>query len=166
MARRASRGLRKVIQGGGSQTWKPACPSNNSSPLSSRQIMGDPLGRYVAELGVLLMDPKRQVGRHAREGIYRLYELALQQRGIDIWEMAGLWIREPHLDWEMASYQNTMQMAKAQGTEVKIQRHLHRLRECGKQPMKLRWLLAGKDDVLIYDLEEEEEMEEEAEEAE
>ncbi|KAJ7324528.1 hypothetical protein JRQ81_017548 [Phrynocephalus forsythii] len=75
-------------------------------------IMGDALGRYVAELGVLLMDPKRQVGRHAREGIYRLYELALQQRGIDIREMAGLWIREPHLDWEMASYRNTVQMAK------------------------------------------------------
>ncbi|KAJ7338110.1 hypothetical protein JRQ81_010691, partial [Phrynocephalus forsythii] len=185
--------------------------------LQKYNIMGDALGRYVAELGVLLMDPKKQVGRHAREGIYRLYELALQQRGIDIREMAGLWIREPHLDWEMASYRNTVQMAKkldaiftpqqrlaflktvlravwdpdlqvsqpalfllyaflglgkevlgmdAQGTEAKIRRQLHRLRECGKQPMELRWLLAGKDDVLIDDLEEEEEMEEEAEEAE
>ncbi|KAJ7332255.1 hypothetical protein JRQ81_014435 [Phrynocephalus forsythii] len=47
----------------------------------------------------------------------------------------------------------------AQGTEAKIQRHLHRLQECGKQPMELRWLLAGKDDVLIDDLEEEEEEE-------
>ncbi|KAJ7335194.1 hypothetical protein JRQ81_013135 [Phrynocephalus forsythii] len=76
--------------------------------------------------------------------------------------MAGLWIREPHLDWEMASYQNTVQMAKAQGTEAKILRQLHRLRECGKQPMEQRWLLAGKDDVLIDNLEEEEETEEEA----
>ncbi|KAJ7341988.1 hypothetical protein JRQ81_008237 [Phrynocephalus forsythii] len=175
--------------------------------LQKYNIMGDALGRYVAELGVLLMVPKRQVGHHAREGIYQLYELALQQRGIDIREMAGLWIREPHLDWEMASYWNTVQMAKkldaiftpeqrlaflktalqavwdldlqpalfllyaflglgkevlgmdAQGTEAKIGRQLHRLRECGKQPMELRRLLAGKDDVLIDNLEEEEETE-------
>ncbi|KAJ7332258.1 hypothetical protein JRQ81_014438 [Phrynocephalus forsythii] len=52
----------------------------------------------------------------------------------------------------------------AQGTEAEIQRHLHRFQECGKKPMELRWLLAGKDDVLIDDLEEEEEMEEEEEE--
>ncbi|KAJ7305026.1 hypothetical protein JRQ81_010800 [Phrynocephalus forsythii] len=87
-------------------------PQMKAELVAEVVIMGDALGHYVAELGVLLMDPKRQVGRHAQEGIYRLYELALQQRGIDIREMAGLWIREPHLDWEMASYQNTVQMAK------------------------------------------------------
>ncbi|KAJ7332265.1 hypothetical protein JRQ81_014445 [Phrynocephalus forsythii] len=33
---------------------------------------------------------------------------------------------------------------QAQETEAKIQRHLHRFQECGKKPMELRWLLAGK----------------------
>ncbi|KAJ7332221.1 hypothetical protein JRQ81_014401 [Phrynocephalus forsythii] len=31
---------------------------------------------------------------------------------MDIREMANLWIREPQLDWEMASYLNIVRMAK------------------------------------------------------
>ncbi|KAJ7305245.1 hypothetical protein JRQ81_011158 [Phrynocephalus forsythii] len=116
------------------------------------QIMGDALGRYVAELGVCLMDPKRQVGRHAREGIYRLYELALQQRGIDIRDMAGLWIREPNLDWEMASYLNTMRTAEVR-------------RPPGLVPGLPSFLPRRAGDVLIDDLEEEEVTKEEEEEA-
>ncbi|KAJ7305119.1 hypothetical protein JRQ81_010976 [Phrynocephalus forsythii] len=112
--------------------------------LREYNIMGEGLGRYVAELGVLLMDPKRQVVRHAREGIYRLYELGLQQRGIDIREVESLWLQDPTLDWEMACYLNTVRMAKAQGTEAKVQRHLRRFRECGKQPIELRCLMAEK----------------------
>ncbi|KAJ7327248.1 hypothetical protein JRQ81_017007 [Phrynocephalus forsythii] len=41
-----------------------------------------------------------------------LWGLVPLPTGIDIREMAGLWIRESHLDWEMASYWNTVQMAK------------------------------------------------------
>uniref|UniRef100_A0ABM5ESE9 Maestro-like HEAT-repeats domain-containing protein n=1 Tax=Pogona vitticeps TaxID=103695 RepID=A0ABM5ESE9_9SAUR len=45
----------------------------------------------------------------------------------------------------------------AQATEANISQKLHKFRDCGKQPVEYRCLVAGKGDVFIEDLEDEDE---------
>ncbi|XP_072836087.2 maestro heat-like repeat-containing protein family member 7 [Pogona vitticeps] len=45
----------------------------------------------------------------------------------------------------------------AQATEANISQKLHKFRDCGKQPVEYRCLVAGKGDVIIEDLEDEDE---------
>ncbi|XP_065423821.1 uncharacterized protein LOC135975710 isoform X2 [Chrysemys picta bellii] len=47
------------------------------------------MGHHMAQLALSVSDPAKDISRQAREGVYRLYQLLLHQRGKEpSWEMA------------------------------------------------------------------------------
>ncbi|CAI5762020.1 Hypothetical predicted protein [Podarcis lilfordi] len=74
------------------------------------------LGHHVAELAICIGDPQAAVSRHAKESIFRLYELLLHQKGIRMNNAKELWCRRYQEEKKMLSYINMMKVGEVFGT--------------------------------------------------
>ncbi|CAM2105956.1 unnamed protein product [Caretta caretta] len=54
------------------------------------------MGHHVAQLALSISEPAKDISRQLREGVYRLYQLLLHQRGLTIHEAEDLWCWDWH----------------------------------------------------------------------
>ncbi|XP_044863238.1 uncharacterized protein LOC123364843 isoform X2 [Mauremys mutica] len=73
------------------------------------------LGHHVAQLALFISDPGKDLSRQAREGVYRLYQLLLHQRGLPIHEAEDLWCWDWHQDSRILGYRNTAKVGEVFG---------------------------------------------------
>ncbi|XP_074925089.1 protein MROH8-like [Chelonoidis abingdonii] len=73
------------------------------------------MGHQVAQLALFVSDPDKDISRQAREGINRLYQLLLQQRGLTIHEAEDLWCHDWHQDSRLLGYKNTARVGEVFG---------------------------------------------------
>ncbi|XP_034642663.1 uncharacterized protein LOC117885469 [Trachemys scripta elegans] len=70
------------------------------------------MGHHVAQLALSISDPDEDISRQAREGVYRLYQLLLRQRDLNIHEVEDLWVCDWHQDSRLLGYKNTARVGE------------------------------------------------------
>nr|XP_042706673.1 protein MROH8-like [Chrysemys picta bellii] len=70
------------------------------------------MGHHVAQLALFVGDPDEDISRQAREGVYRLYQLLLRQRDLNIHEVEDLWCWDWHQDSRLLGYKNTARVGE------------------------------------------------------
>ncbi|XP_039377532.1 uncharacterized protein LOC120396596 isoform X2 [Mauremys reevesii] len=72
-------------------------------------------GEFVLQLGLCVSHPASDISRHARGGIYWLYWLLLQKRGLNTREAPDLWCRDGLHDPERLGYRNLARVGEVFG---------------------------------------------------
>ncbi|XP_053895663.1 protein MROH8-like [Malaclemys terrapin pileata] len=70
------------------------------------------MGHHVAQLALFVGDPDEDISREAREGVYRLYQLLLRQRDLNVHEVEDLWCWDWHQDSRLLGYKNTARVGE------------------------------------------------------
>ncbi|XP_074815732.1 maestro heat-like repeat-containing protein family member 7 [Natator depressus] len=95
------------------------------------------MGHHVAQLALFISDPDKDISQQAREGVYRLYQLLLPQRGLTIHEAEDLWCWDWHQDNRLLGYRNT---ARQEDISAKVMSQLHIIRHLRQVPEGLQGL--------------------------
>ncbi|XP_039354938.1 uncharacterized protein LOC120380999 [Mauremys reevesii] len=72
-------------------------------------------GEFVLQLGLWISHPASDISRHARGGVYWLYWLLLQKRGLNTSEAPDLWCRDRLHDPERLGYRNLARVGEVFG---------------------------------------------------
>ncbi|XP_074810238.1 maestro heat-like repeat-containing protein family member 7 [Natator depressus] len=72
-------------------------------------------GDFVLQLGLFILDPADDISRQARGGVYWLYSLLLQKRGLNIKEATKLWCRDGLQVTERLAYRNMARVGEVFG---------------------------------------------------
>ncbi|XP_043357604.1 uncharacterized protein LOC122457316 [Dermochelys coriacea] len=73
------------------------------------------MGHHVSQLALFVSDPSMDISQRAREGVYRLYQLLLHQRGLTIHEAEDLWVWDWHQDSRLLGYKTTARVGEVFG---------------------------------------------------
>ncbi|CAM2115239.1 unnamed protein product [Caretta caretta] len=73
------------------------------------------MGHQVAQLALFIGYPAKDITWQAREGVYRLYQLLLHQRGLTVHEAEDLWVWDWHQDCRLLGYKNTARVGEVFG---------------------------------------------------
>ncbi|XP_074919556.1 maestro heat-like repeat-containing protein family member 7 [Chelonoidis abingdonii] len=98
------------------------------------------MGHHVTQLALFIGNPAKDISRQAREGVYRLYQLLLHQRGLTIHEAKDLCCWHWHQDSRLLGYKNTARVGEQEDVTANMMHQLHIIWHLSQLPEALQGL--------------------------